>query len=423
MLDRREQRPDSAEAISSTLMETGFRLPGSETHIPFGLDTYKLTKDQHSILCGSLPHLTSAMIKAHRFDQRQRDFVPSQDVPPFIWRFDFLATPPDDINSNSNNLRMVELNATRPGGIWLLTKAQEAHQALGGSNSLWVPTVDAMGEYFSRVAQRGGEGQKRVGLAYTEGYVAEIEMPALAQTLNEWAQETRQNIKFISADRCDFEANERAIYGPDGINVDVFYENAGPKETVDKVETFRFTGTYPETILINPPRIATADNKTLMAHFFNDEFRSQLTPDEIAAIDRFVPPTELVRSRADLETLAQNGLGNYFLKIGDGLRASSGKGVYDGRKVNNTDLYEISVALENGERFVAQARVPPEAPWYPVTSVDDGNIQTKQCFVDFDPYIFYDGENIVVPGALCRAKPTHPVNITQGGALVTPSIV
>jgi len=416
----------SPEAISSTLMEAGFHLPGKETHIPLGLKPYGISREQYEQLQATLPMLAGVMLKASQYDQTQKGFTPSEEVPPFIWRFDFLATSlngyqPED--SSHHSYRMLELNATRPGGIFLLIKALEAHRALGNNGNHWVPLVNELGDYFSRIAYRNGNGHKVVGLAHTDGYVAQVEMPGLASLLNSWSQEKGTGIDFISAERRLFEAKGGTIYGPDGEKIDVFYENAGPKEVDGEIELFRFSDNYPGTVLINPPETATADNKTLMAHLFDKEFRKGLSPAEIEVIDRYVPTTILVTSINDFKRLQADGnIKSCFLKIGNGLRASSGKGVYNGKNLTEKDLAEIFKALQEGDRFVAQSRIPPEAPWYPVTMVDCNTIHTEYCYVDFDPFVLYDGRKISLSGALCRAKPEHPINISQGGVLLTASI-
>jgi len=407
---------ENPKSISQRLLEINFRLPGRENHIPLLVQPYSIRQNQWNKYVGLMPYLVSAVEKAYNLFRQDTGLNPIEDYSqyPFIWRFDFLTTP---ISSNQHHEhKMLELNATRPGGIWLLLKAHEAYEKVFGINgsSLLTPSLDLVGSFFRRLSQRVKDGEGRVGLAYTSGYVAEIEMPRLAEMLNIWAEERGYPIKFISADRDNFSQYEGAILDQSGKPLTVFYENAAPQQKSDgQVRKFNFSGNYYRTVIVNHPEIAGIDNKLILAYLRDS--RLPLSLQETEAVRYLLPDTYLIRNKRELEKfLASNLQQDFFFKISDGLRASSGKGVFDGRDCH---LEEIEDLLNQGNQFVIQRRIPPDKPWYTSLKIDDGELMNEQVFLDFNPYVFSDGRETVVNGVLVRAKDSHPINVSQGGAL------
>lgn len=413
MIGHVEQR---SKITSQLLREVGFRLPGRSEHIPLTTKPYSISEVKHSEIEQALPIMAKILLKAleyHHINSNQ-DFSQL----PFIWRFDLLATPAQSGGSNQHDYKMLELNGTRPGGIWLLLKAEEVYKKVGLGNNLWTPQLDFLGNYFLRLARRRSDSPATIALAYTSGYVAEIEMPQLANMLNHWTNEGGYPLEFISQPRDSFQSNNGKIETKEGLPIDIFYENAGPVllpngETV----TFMFNGEYPGTTLINHPSVAKADNKILMAYLYDENFRRQLSPHDIAVINSLVPPTFFIRNEEDsLRFLEERE--KYFFKIANGLRASSGKGVYNGQYLNQEGVTEILNSLQTGELFVAQERIPLDQPWILSEFIQDGKkLEKKLVYADLDPYVFFDGEEIIVNGALCRQKGQHPINVSQGGAL------
>ncbi len=415
---------------SELLRKIGLILPGRETHIPLVVEPYSITQEQKSFYEFALSILTRVMLKAQAFrlngekvDDNYLVILQELQQIPFIWRFDLLATPGDN---GQHQHKMLELNATRPGGLWLLLKAAEVYQELGKGKNLWIPTIDILGEYFLSLAARKEDTNPVVGLGWTPGYVAQIEMPKLTQLLNKWATEGGFPIRFISASRDRFflDQEKGRIIGPQGEEITVFYENAAPEENanVNRGGFFKFPfNQLEETLLINPPLTATTDDKILMAYLFNPDFRRILTREEIEIVEALVPPTFPIRTVEEfMEFFKQNDPSLYFFKISNGARASSGRGVYNGEylRENKNAIREIAQALQNGEIFIVQQRIPPKKPWIPTTIIaEKEGIEEKFVFADVDPFVMSDGEKIRVPGALCREKPEHPINLSQGGGL------
>lgn len=397
--------------ISLILKEVGFKLPGRENHIPLGLEPYKIYSNQYQDFLDKLPLLAEAFLAAYNFFQGRENSYP------FIWRFDFLATPHEKGLSEPHNYRLLELNGTRPGGMWLLNKAREAYRSLGINGNFWMPEIDHLGNFFRKLAKRNSDRSQLVALGYTPGYVAEIEMPQLAQLLDNWAKENGYNLSFTSGPRESFLSTNGYILSSNGEIVSLFYENAAPQDIEGRRIDFLFSQQEnPGTVIINPPELAGIDNKKLMAVLSSDNnFRRTIHPAVLPLIDELLPTTFFI---PDSQTLT-NFIGKpFFLKITDGIRGSSGKGVYNLACLDNEIFEEIKELIENGHQFVAQQTIPPDNPWYQSIIIEDGQPARRDSFfVDLDPYLVSDGQEIEVIGALCRAKPTHPINITQGGAL------
>jgi len=412
---------ENPQFISQRLLEIDFRLPGKENHIPLLTEPYSIGKDQWDRYQSQLLHLVLAMQKAYNLFREDIGLDPIDDYSkyPFIWRFDFLTTPTSHCQHKH---KMLELNATRPGGIWLLTKAHEAYKEVFGvdGSSLLTPSLDLIGNFFLRLSQRIKDGKGRVGLAYTPGYVAEIEMPKLCDLLNIWAKERGYPVSFISADRDSFYQNKDQILDPNGQPLTVLYENAAPQEQLNgQTKIFNFTENYGQTVIVNHPTIAGIDNKLVLAYLRNP--RLKLSPQEATVVEYFLTKIFLIRSKEELDIfLGTNSKEDFFFKIGDGLRASSGKGVFDGRKDN---LEEIEALIDQGNLFIAQRRIPPDNPWYLASRLEKGKIFEENVFIDFNPYVFSDGQETTVNGVLVRAKNEHPINVSQGGALACARVI
>jgi hypothetical protein len=400
------------------LMELGFHLPGKEKPIPLITTPVEIKKYKLDELSMQLTHLTTAMIKAKAFNQETGDidggFLNQVSRYPFIWRFDLLLA-----GGNPQNLdfKVLELNATRPGGFWLVHKAAQVYREFG-EQSILAPEIAQLGLYFYQLNKSIG-GNGNVVLSFTPGYVAEIEMPQLAILLNKWASEGGLGLSFGSCSRNMINEDEGGLSDPNGRRISVFYENAGPEKLPDGSErSFLFLGDYPETKIINHPDIAQADNKGLMAVLFNPNFMQHLTEDEVSAIQALVPPTYLLDPDT-LVSLVKNGqIADYFIKITDGLRGSSGMGVCDGQRLTPKEYYEIMTLMKKGQGFIIQERIRPDEPWLPVEVLQpDNRTVNHHCFADLDPYIFFDGKRISINGVLIRAKPEHPINVSQGGGL------
>lgn len=402
-------RKETPISISEKLRKVDFKLPGKETHIPLGMKPYQIPADQYQTYLSELPLLAQIFLEAYKL------YTNIDPCYPFIWRFDFLATPNDGDENHSHKL--LELNGTRPGGIWLLNKAKEAYETLGVSGNFWLPKIDNLGNFFWRLAQRNSDNHQLIGLGFTPGYVAEIEMPKLAKLLNTWAQENGYNLAFISGPRDSFSSEAGYVVTADGRFVSVFYENAALQEINGKRINFLFSQEKnPGTTIVNPPELTGVDNKNLMAVLSSDDnFRRGINPTLLNLVEKYLPRTFAISNISQLEGFIGK---QYFLKITDGIRGSSGKGVYNLQTLNEKNFKEIKKLIEEGSKFVIQETIPPYDPWYRTSIIVDGQPpKTDNFFVDFDPYIISDGTNIEVIGALCRAKPEHPINISQGGAL------
>ncbi len=399
-------------------MELGFHLPGEEKPIPLIAKPIEIEKSKFDKLSNHLIHLTMAMIKARVFSA-DAGVIDEESLSqllkyPFIWRFDLLLAGGDPRNLD---FKVLELNATRPGGLWLLHKAAQVYYEQG-EQSVLAPTIDQLGTYFYQVNRQVSE-KGYIVLSYTPGYVAQIEMPQLAILLNEWAKRNGLNLSFDSYPRDIIYEGEGGLENRDGRRISVFYENAGPERLPDEsIKSFLFSGEYPETVIINHPHVAQADNKGLIAVLFNTSFKEYLTEAERRAIEILIPPTYFLSSD-ELVSLVRSGrIANYFIKITDGLRGSSGKGVYDGQRLTQKDYNEIITLMGKGQDFIIQERIKPDKPWLPIEVLQPDNTVIKtNCFADLDPYIFFDGEKIEINGVLLRAKPEHPINVTQGGGL------
>lgn len=410
-----ETRPtDGLNITSELLLETGFHLPGREEHVPLVIEPITITSEEKVFLETTLPVLSNLIMQARAFDPEEgvvnEELLKSLKHEPAIWRFDFLITP-------DKNFKMLELNATRPGGIWLLLKAKEAlAKANLDVNNFWTPDLAILAEFFQTLAVQSNN--PLIALAYTRNYVGEIEMPNLAMMLNQFSRDNELQLEFISDERRHFISKKNeGIKTPDGRDIGVFYENAGPEEQDGEIITSLFEDQYPKTRVINSQLSGSCDNKTLMAVLHDERFGRYLSPEQKSIIKSLVPSTFLLKNPQDLEAfLSQRD--RYFFKIGDGLRASSGKGVYDGVNLNSQQIEEIKELLKQGIRFVAQERIPPTEPHLMVSRIEFPNrIIAETSFVDLDPYVFYDGKEFIVAGALARAKAKHPINLTQGGAL------
>ena len=402
--------------LSKQLLNKDFKLPGNERHIPLILNPYQLNNDSFEIYQKKLPYLVRAFLKAYQtyLGDQGISGIDNLYSYPFIWRFDFLTSPE---SGNQESLKLLELNATRPGGIFLVKKAGDVYSEVFGIKNLLIPDIDLLGNFFYQLSRRVTDTSGRVGLAYTEGFVAEIEMPQLALILNDWAKNNGYNIEFISTERDHFDSKNGTIISPDGKPLTVFYENAGPKLNNGQVETFKFSGNY-STIIVNHPAIAQIDNKAVIAYLFDP--RLKLSKEEQEVVEKFVPYTRLMRNAGEFNLfLTSVDPKDYFFKINGGLRASSGKGVYDGMQllVNPELLQEIRQCLESDQLFIAQERIGPEYPWKEVQILDNGSVVRQPAFVDFNPYLFFNGEDIFINSVLIRAKNSHPINVSQGGGL------
>ncbi len=426
------------------LVRNNFALPGRDEPIPLGVTPVRFSPREEQRFRRDVEVLAGVNTKALAFALRSKYYqdiiLPSErDDPrtrerileivekydsfeglynylerqPTLQRPDFLVYP---LPNGKVGQGLLEFNSTRPGGIILLNAAAGILQEAGVVRQPLVPRPDMLLEFFERIRKmRGLLSKCRVGLLWSRGYVAEIEMPRLAEVLNREARRAGSKLEFFSAERNLLEeGDDGVVYDQDGSPVEIVYENAAPP-------FFRFKGSDKPgaSVLVNPPIMAIGDNKALIPIYRDSGFQEYLTTEEKEVIERRVPPAHFVSGPLALDDfIRRNPVGRWVFKVTDGIKASSGKGIDMGSEESENWLRSLRERVTEGVRVIAQQRIPPKRPWCQTSFLDSNGLQRAKNFLDCDPYVVNCGDgNYWVIGYLSRGKSSHPINVSQGGSL------
>lgn len=179
--------------------------------------------------------------------------------------------------------------------------------------------------------------------------------------------------------------------------------------------------------MVNPFRCKLLHKKASFA-VLSDEANAHLFgPDELQAIQRYIPWTRRVAERntvfegqkIDLLPFLCSHKDDFVLKPND---EYGGKGIVLGWETEQ-DRWEAALQAALTEPSVIQKRVHTPSEAYP--SLVEEHVEVYQRMIDTDPFIWQGGEGSMpyVSGCLTRLSTVSLLNVTAGGGSVVPTFV
>jgi len=183
--------------------------------------------------------------------------------------------------------------------------------------------------------------------------------------------------------------------------------------TGDLLEAYRAGG----VCMVNAPRSVIVGNKKVMAALRQPSVRAEMTPEQRAAVERFVPwtavledgPVEIDGLRVDLRDLVLDNKDELVLKPA---RGYGGNGVHLGAATDAATWGAlVDDHLDGGDWVVQRAATIPQ-DLYPM--LDDGEVRLAPTNVNVNPFVFGGA----YAGAYTRISQQQVINVSGGGGLV-----
>lgn len=173
--------------------------------------------------------------------------------------------------------------------------------------------------------------------------------------------------------------------------------------------------------MVNSPRAKLFHKKAIFALLTDERYQTGFSPEERAAIARYVPWTRRVADDAttfeghsvDLVELIRAQRQRFILKPNDDY---GGKGVQVGWEGDDA-AWDDAIAVALGGDYVVQERVPVARARFPEMAA--GALRFRELSVDMDPFIIAGEAN----GFLTRIAGTTLLNVTAGGGSTVPTFV
>ncbi len=174
-------------------------------------------------------------------------------------------------------------------------------------------------------------------------------------------------------------------------------------------------------VVVNSFRAKLLHKKSLFCLLSDEQFQTELTADERAAVAAHVPWTRVVRpgqtsyqgEQVDLLAFAAANKDRLLLKPND---EYGGKGITVGWE-SDESAWAAALKLALESPFVVQEKV--RIAYEPFPSLVDGKLVIAERLVDSDPFLFGSS----VDGCLCRLSTVTLLNVTAGGGSTVPVFV
>jgi uncharacterized circularly permuted ATP-grasp superfamily protein len=174
-------------------------------------------------------------------------------------------------------------------------------------------------------------------------------------------------------------------------------------------------------VVVNSFRAKLLHKKSIFALLTDEQFQSDFTADERAAVGRHIPWTRVLRPGAasyqgetvDLVAFTRANRDRLLLKPND---EYGGKGITIGWE-SDADAWDAAIKAGLESPFVVQEKVTIAYEPYP--ALVDGQVVIGQRLVDSDPFLF----GSEVDGSLCRLSTVTLLNVTAGGGSTVPVFV
>lgn len=206
-----------------------------------------------------------------------------------------------------------------------------------------------------------------------------------------------------------------------GQGIDLVYRRVLTSEILSREDEVRpLIEAYKARVacVVNSFRAKILDKKMLFAMLFDPRIDALLSPEERAAVKRFVPWTRRVAegktegpdgAEIDLLPWAADHRLDLVLKPNDDL---GGRGVVVGANVEQS-VWERALRLAAIDPSVIERRVLPSSAMFPEVGAA-GELFFSRRFIELDPYLFR-GE---VRGVLTRLSATTLCNVLAGAGIV-----